>query len=124
VKASRYLSACAFAGPWLDSRASAVAPTTINRAMPPGPLRAVYVVCDWGGRILYVGSTAAGVRNRIRQHCTDAERTRDWAEVWVIPLRDDTPVTELRRLEGLIGLALRPIRNRSLPAAGKYRSRT
>jgi hypothetical protein len=31
------------------------------------------------------------------------------------PLRDDTPLAEVPRAEGLIGLALRPLRNRALP---------
>ena len=117
MRASLFESACQFAGGWLDRKALAVAPTSIDPAMPAGPPRAVYVVCDWGGRVLYVGSTAAGVRNRLRQHCADVGRTRDWAEVWTIPMRADTPVQELRRVEGLVGLALRPRRNRALPSA-------
>jgi len=45
----------------------------------------------------------------------DTARTFDWAEVWIIPLRNDTPVVEVRRIEGLVGLALRPLNNRALP---------
>jgi hypothetical protein len=115
VRATLYLSACEFAGKWLGAAEPATRPTRISRDMDAGPARAVYIVCDWGGRVLYVGSTVVGVRNRLRQHCTDIERTIDWAEVWIIPLRDDTPLAEVRRAEGLIGLALRPLRNRALP---------
>lgn len=78
----------------------------------------MYIVCGWSGRILYVGSTTVGVRTRLRQHCVDVERTFDWAEAWVVPLRDDTPVPEVRRIEGLVGLALCPSDNRALPAVG------
>jgi hypothetical protein len=38
----------------------------------------------------------------------DAERTLSWATVWVIPLRADTPVQEVRRIEGLVGRAVCP----------------
>jgi hypothetical protein len=115
LRATLYLSACEFAGKWLDAAEPATQPARISRYMEAGPPRAVYIVCDWGGRVLYVGSTVIGVGNRLRQHCADIERTLDWAEVWIIPLRDDTPLAEVRRAEGLIGLALRPLRNRALP---------
>jgi hypothetical protein len=113
-----YLSACAFAGRWLAPSGPAPGPVVISRDMLDGPTRAVYIVCDWGGRVLYVGSTTAGVRHRLRQHLADADRTSVWAEVWIIPLRNDTPLAEVRRLEGLVGLALRPLSNRALPAVG------
>jgi len=116
MRAACYLSACEFAGRWLDPSGPAPGPVVISRNMPPGPACAVYIVCDWGGRVLYVGSTAAGVRNRLRQHLADADRTSAWAELWIIPLRKDTPLAEIRRVEGLVGLALCPLSNRALPA--------
>jgi len=115
LRATLYLSACEFAGKWLDAVEPTTWPVRISRDMEAGPVRAVYIVCDWGGRVLYVGSTVTGVRNRLRQHCADVERTLDWSEVWIIPLGDNTPLAEVRRAEGLIGLALRPLRNRALP---------
>lgn len=118
MRAVFYLSACEFAGRWLDPLGPAPGPEIISRDMPAGPACAIYIVCDWGGRVLYVGSTTTGVRNRLRQHLTDTDRTSAWAEVWIIPLRNDTPLAEARRVEGLVGLALRPLSNRALPAVG------
>jgi hypothetical protein len=85
---------------------------------PENPVRArnaVYVVCAWSGRVLYVGSTTVGVRGRFRQHLADVARTLDWTTAYVIPLTDGTPVTEVRRVEGRIGRATAPARNRALP---------
>jgi hypothetical protein len=115
LRTTLYLSACEFAGKWLSAAGPAARPVRISQDMDAGPARAVYIVCDWGGRVLYVGSTMVGVRNRLRQHCTDIQRTIEWAEVWIIRLRDETPPAEVRRAEGLIGLALRPLRSRALP---------
>jgi hypothetical protein len=42
-------------------------------------------------------------------------RTLDWTTAYVIPLRDDTPVRDVRRIEGRIGLAVWPERNKALP---------
>ena len=114
---SRFLSARLFAGRWLDQHGCHIGPIAIGPAMPAGPARAIYIACDWAGNVLYVGSTSAGVRRRIRQHCAVYARGRDWSDVWVIPLRDDTPLRQMRRIEGLVGLALRPLKTRSLPRA-------
>jgi Uri superfamily endonuclease len=76
----------------------------------------VYIVCDWAGAILYVGSTTCGVRNRVICHLRDVDRTLDWATVWVVPLAEDTPAGAVRRVEGLIGRSLRPRQTKLLPA--------
>jgi hypothetical protein len=76
---------------------------------------AVYVVCGWSGRILYVGSTTIGVRARFAQHLGDLAKTLDWSTVYIIPLADGTPTKEVTRIEGRIGLAVRPERNKALP---------
>ncbi|MDT0613612.1 GIY-YIG nuclease family protein [Streptomyces lancefieldiae] len=77
--------------------------------------KAVYVVCGWSGRILYVGSTTVGVGTRFAQHAKDVSKTLDWTTAYVIPLSDDTPVRDVRRIEGRIGLAVGPERNKALP---------
>ncbi|MBZ6093275.1 hypothetical protein KVH02_33935 [Streptomyces olivaceus] len=93
---------------------------------PAGPLpfgpkvtlraaKAVYVVCGWSGRILYVGSTTVGVATRFAQHARDVRKTIDWTTAYVIPLKDDTPVRAVRRIEGRIGMAMGPERNKALP---------
>ncbi|MCT9138693.1 GIY-YIG nuclease family protein [Streptomyces violarus] len=93
---------------------------------PAGPLpfgpkvtlsaaQAIYVVCGWSGRILYVGSTTVGVATRFAQHARDVRKTIDWTTAYVIPLKDDTPVRAVRRIEGRIGMAMGPERNKALP---------
>ncbi|MFF8906316.1 GIY-YIG nuclease family protein [Streptomyces olivaceoviridis] len=76
---------------------------------------AVYVVCGWSGRVLYVGSTTVGIARRFAQHARDVGKTRDWTTAYVIPLKDDTPLRDVRRIEGRIGLAIGPERNKALP---------
>lgn len=102
-----YLSAAAFAGRWLCQTAHPH-PAPVSRHLTTGRGKAIYVVCDWAGHVVYVGSTIRGVGNRLGQHLHDAERTLSWATVWVIPLRADTPVHEVRRIEGLVGRAVLP----------------
>ena len=75
----------------------------------------VYIVCDWAGDILYVGSTTCGVKARMIEHLRDLDRTLTWATVWVVPLRDTTPIATVRRIEGLVGRSLRPAHSRALP---------
>lgn len=75
----------------------------------------VYIVCNWAGGVLYVGSTTCGVKARVIEHLRDVDRTLAWATVWVVPLLDATPVATVRRIEGLIGRALRPAQSRGLP---------
>jgi Uri superfamily endonuclease len=79
--------------------------------------RAVYVALDRRGEVDYVGSTASeGVlAHRVRRHLRDAGRRRDWHRLVVLRLRDDTPEAVVRRLEGAVGRALAPARNRRLP---------
>ncbi|MBQ1062159.1 GIY-YIG nuclease family protein [Micromonospora sp. C41] len=76
---------------------------------------AVYVVCAWSGQVLYVGSTTIGVRSRFLQHLRNQPKTLDWSTVYIIPLTDDTSVADVRRIEGRVGLAAAPLRNRALP---------
>src|SRR4051794_6105405 len=99
MRDSQYLSACEFAGTWLHPSGPAIAPMSLEHITIHGRTRAVYIVCDWGGSIRYVGSTTVGVRNRLRQHLADTQRTARWAEVWIVPLRDDTPIPRVRRIE-------------------------
>lgn len=78
--------------------------------------KGVYIVCDWAGIVLYVGSTTCGVKARVTEHLSDVERTLTWSSVWVVPLQDITPPATVRRIEGLVGRALRPVQSRVLPA--------
>ncbi|WP_274919406.1 hypothetical protein [Streptomyces sp. WZ-12] len=42
-------------------------------------------------------------------------KTLDWTTAYVIPLKDDTPLQDVRRIEGRVGLAVGPERNKALP---------
>lgn len=111
----RYWSACAFAGRWLSASARPHA-LPASRSMGTGATKAVYIVCDWAGHVRYVGSTIRGADARLGQHLADVERTLEWATVWVVPLVNQTPIEDVRRIEGLIGRALGPADTRTLPA--------
>jgi hypothetical protein len=77
---------------------------------------AVYVICDRTGAIRYVGSTVGRpARARIVEHLNDVNRTREWHEVWVIPLRASTPEVMVRAIEGRVGRFLRPCDSHCLP---------
>jgi hypothetical protein len=90
-------------------------PFPFGRSIPVTARCAVYLVCSWSGRVLYVGSTTIGTGRRLAQHLGDLAKTLDWATVYVVPLTDDTPPAEVRRIEGRIGLAVGPERNQALP---------
>jgi hypothetical protein len=114
VTPERIASLAAFAGERLHPD-GASGPYPFGPDVPVHAPRAVYLVCGWSGRVLYVGSTTAGLRARFVQHIGDVPKTLDWATVYVIPLTDDTPTTDVRRIEGRIGLVARPERSRALP---------
>ena len=84
-----------------------------SRSAPDAPYTSR--VCAWSGRVLYVGSTTTGVGVRFAQHLADLGKTLDWATAYVVPLTDDAPTAEVRRIEGCIGLAVGPEHNKALP---------
>ena len=110
----RLASLAAYAGPWLQTD-GASGPYPFGPRIPVSARRAVYVVCAWSGRVLYVGSTTTGVGVRFAQHLADLGKTLDWATAYVVPLTDDAPTAEVRRIEGCIGLAVGPEDNKALP---------
>src|SRR4051812_30572554 len=109
----RYRSACAFAGRWLA--AARPWPEPAGHGMMTTANVGVYIICDWAGRVVYVGSTTCGIKARVAAHLRDVDHTLAWTTVWTVPLRDDTPAAAVRRIEGLIGRALRPTETRVLP---------
>jgi hypothetical protein len=91
-------------------------------ATTPFPLdmpAAVYVAVDDTGRCRYVGSVSRssdfGLSQRIREHMAEPSKHTTWNRVWVLPLRATTPLTDVRRLEGVVGAHLGPSDNRRLP---------
>ena len=95
--------------------AGPVGPYPFDLAVPDPARNAVYLVCAWSGRVLYVGSTTVGVRARFARHLADTFKTLDWSTVYLIPLTDETTTPEVRRIEGRIGRAVSPERSRALP---------
>lgn len=73
----------------------------VNRA-------AVYIIVDAGDHIVYVGSVARGrpdaIVARLTEHLRERGKARIWRRVWVIPLREDTPSTVVRAIEGRVAL--------------------
>jgi hypothetical protein len=114
VTPERLASLAAYAGDRIHP-VGAAGPYPFGSNVPIRVRNAIYVVCAWSGRILYVGSTAVGVRARFAQHLVDYSKTLDWATVYVIPLIDRLTVREVRRIEGRVGLAAAPERTKALP---------
>lgn len=111
-----YRVLCAYAGPALSSPhpwpVSAVVPFPVKAAA------AVYVIEDDAGRCCYVGSVCRGpgaLADRLAEHLDDPYKRARWHRVWIIPLRLDTAVHEVRRIEGVVGAHLGPYLSRRLP---------
>jgi hypothetical protein len=113
----RLASLAAYAGDRLHADGPS-GPYPFGPDVPVAARKAVYLVSGWSGRILYVGSTTAGVQARLSQHFANFRKSLDWSTVYVVPLVEDTPVTSVRRIEGRIGLVVKPERNKALPSVG------
>lgn len=87
---------------------------------PLDPQAAVYLACDTAGHCLYVGSVArqagSGLAARVAEHLADPNKRAAWDHLWVIPLRPETDVSHVRRIEGIVGAHIGPSHNRRLPA--------
>lgn len=110
----RLASIAAYAGDRLHPDGPS-GPYPFGPRIPVTARRAVYLVCAWSGKVLYVGSTTIGVEHRFSQHLGNLAKTLDWATAYIVLLTDDTPPAEVRRIEGRIGLAVGPERNEALP---------
>jgi hypothetical protein len=114
----RYHAIAAYAGEWLDQPLPGARPVdeVADLAMSTG----VYVVCDALERVRYVGSVRrpqiiSGLDTRLREHLRDPVKRLTWHTVWVVPLHDETPIEVVRRLEGAVGMDLRPLSSQRLP---------
>ena len=113
MQADRYRAAAALAATSLLR--PRIQPQPVHR-VTGSERNAVYVVCDRTGRVRYVGSTIGRpARARLAEHLGDVDRTREWHEAWVIPLRASTPEAVVRAIEGRVGRFLRPSDSQSLP---------
>jgi hypothetical protein len=96
-------------------------PVPITVPVGLNPAKAVYVACSRRGVCLNVGSVAragSGLAARVHEHLVDDYKRRTWHHLWVLPLKESTPLSDVRRLEGVVGAHLGPTDNRWLPAPG------
>jgi hypothetical protein len=116
VNSTTYRVLCSYAGLSLSSCHPWPVPAVV-----PFPVRAaaaVYVVDDETGRCCYVGSVRrgpGGLADRLADHLGDPTKRARWHTVWVMPLRPETPVAEVRRIEGVVGAHLGPYLSSRLP---------
>lgn len=93
-------------------------PVPAGRPFPLDFTSAVYVVIGGDGRCCYVGSvcrTSGGLSDRIAEHLNDPTKYLKWHSIWVLPIRSDTPLSEVRRIEGVVGAHLGPYGSHRLP---------
>jgi hypothetical protein len=113
-----YAIARGMAGDWMGD--SVPVRFGLSRGIPkalPKHGTAIYLSERANGRTAYVGQTRQTVAVRLAQHMRTWDRATLWAWVWVIPLLDETPDSELDYVEGRIGAWLRPVDCLRLPAA-------
>lgn len=95
-------------------------PVAASLPFPLNPHAAIYMACDTAGRCRNVGSVArgpgSGLAARIAEHLADPKKRAVWDHIWVLPLRLDTTLAEVRRLEGVVGGHLGPTDNAWLPS--------
>lgn len=107
---ARYQDLCAVVGPALDHPRPWVQEIGTPCGWPVG----IYLLGHHhpsSNRFVvdYVGSAArptSDVSARIREHLRDKEKARHFTGQAVLPLRSETPVTDVRRHEGAVARAL------------------
>lgn len=114
-----YRAMCAYAGEYLGTLMPDPIHIGQGEAVPAVSV-GVYVAVGLDGEVLYVGSATRpldeyGVRSRIEEHLRRHERRELWESVYIVPLLNDTPLSEVRRIEGRIGRHLAPRTTRALP---------
>ena len=116
MTSAEYSIARSKAGRWKGE--AVLRPFALTRGIPddlPAHRTAIYVAELGDCRVAYVGQTRKGVRKRLLQHARQWERNTRWAYVWIVPVIDTVPAHELNRIEGRIGLLLRPCETSLLP---------
>jgi len=124
LTAENYDTACDLAGTALLRRVPAAATIlqiTEDRAWDEFTA-AVYIAADFKNAIRYVGSTVrtGPVGDRIQEHVL-AGRGARWTRLMVVPLIADSEELLVRRIEGRVGVVLRPLDAVRLPALGRSR---
>jgi hypothetical protein len=71
--------------------------------------------------IRYVGSVCrsrgSAVRERLAEHVRVWFKECHWVYVYIVPLKNHTPSSDVKMIEGRIGRRLKPADNRRLPRA-------
>jgi len=102
---------CELAGPHLGSEI--LGPFVVGVEWPPSRRRGVYVVFDPLGECAYVGKAfslldSQRVRDRIRDHVTNLVKREAFAELYLVPLRDETLPRQVEIVEGWVARHMRP----------------
>jgi hypothetical protein len=121
-----YDTACDLAGAALLRRVPAavsIVQVTADKVWSDFPA-AVYITADSNNVIRYVGSVlrTGSVSDRIQEHVL-AGRADRWIRLMVVPLHVDTEEVLVRKIEGRIGMVLRPLDSVRLPSLGRVRAK-
>lgn len=122
-----YEALCGYAGDHLQTRWPDPVEVGSGELIPQLSV-GVYVALGVDETVLYVGSVcrpenAFGVRARVEEHLRKHERHAAWNKVLLLPLKSDTPLSEVRRIEGRVGAHLRPAMSNALPKLNSPRLR-
>ena len=119
-----YDTACDLAGAALLRRfpAAATLLTITEDKVWSGFSAGVYIAADFENTIRYVGSVvragSSSVGDRIQEHVLSGRAAR-WTRLMVVPLIPDTDEVLVRRIEGRIGVVLRPLDAVRLPTLAR-----
>lgn len=98
--------------------------------LPPDCDTVVYIMVNTSRFACYAGqfqrpNRRSGVAaERFREHLQEESKLEEWLEVWVIPLRSDTPCDQVLALESAVAARLGvPVRNRQARPRAARRAR-
>lgn len=80
----------------------------------------VYIVCTREDEVLYTGSARRpsdprGLVRRMREHLQKEQRRMRWLRVWLVPMKTEATLRQVRLVEGMIGRDLGAPESRKLP---------
>lgn len=101
--------------PWLERPIPRLVP--VGGSIPAASC-AVYVALNSSERVTYVGSVCRpGSRTALADRLAEHRALGRWSFVVVFPIRPETELGVVRRLEGAVGRILMPTDNARLPSA-------
>jgi hypothetical protein len=89
----------------------------------------VYIVCTRDDEVLYTGSARRpsdphGLVRRMREHLRKEHRRMRWHRVWLVPMKTEATLDQVRLVEGMIGRDLGAPESRKLPRIVRVRGRS